>query len=101
MTLSPFLTSVVGRVVKRRIGGVYSVNRDETEGRRVSMQDWDKLAEALKIAWAALPADERARLEPEIRREHDALLSIRDGVAPSSPPRPELALAYSLLHDDP
>jgi hypothetical protein len=65
------------------------------------MQDWHKLAEPLRIAWAALPADERARLEPEIRREHDALLSIRDGVAPSSPPRPELALAYSLLHDDP
>jgi hypothetical protein len=65
------------------------------------MQDWDKLAEALKIAWAALPPDERARLEPEMRREHDALLSIRAGGAPSSPPRPELALAYSLLNDDP
>jgi hypothetical protein len=65
------------------------------------MQDWPKLAAALKIAWAALAPEERAHLEPEIRREHDALLSIRTGVAPSSPPRPELALAYSLLHDDP
>jgi hypothetical protein len=65
------------------------------------MQDWPKLAAGLKKAWNELPPDERARIEPEIRNNHDALLSIRAGVAPPSPPRPELALAHSLLHDDP
>ena len=65
------------------------------------MQDWPTLAAELKKAWAALPPDERARLEPELRSNHDALLSIRHGVAPPSPPSRELALLYSLLHGDP
>jgi Calcineurin-like phosphoesterase len=65
------------------------------------MQDWPILATELKKAWNALPPDERARIEPEIRNSHDALLSIRAGVAPPSPPNRELALAYSLLNDDP
>ncbi len=65
------------------------------------MQDWSKVAAEMKEAWNALPPDERARVEPEIRRNHEALLSIRAGVAPASRPTPELALAYSLLHDDP
>jgi hypothetical protein len=65
------------------------------------MEDWHILAAELKKAWNALPPDERARIEPELRNNHEALLSIRAGVAPSSPPKRELALVYSLLHDDP
>ncbi|MGD0453044.1 MAG: metallophosphoesterase [Solirubrobacteraceae bacterium] len=65
------------------------------------MQDGSKVAADVKEAWNALPPDERARVEPELRSNHDALLSIRAGVAPASRPTPEMALAYSLLHDDP
>jgi hypothetical protein len=65
------------------------------------MQDWPKLAVELQKAWDALPPGERARIEPKIRESHQALLSIRSGVIPPSPPKPELALAYSLLHADP
>jgi|SRR5947209_8149957 len=64
------------------------------------MQDWSDLAAAWKETWNALPPDERARAEPEIRANHEALLSIRAGVAPPSPPKRELVLVHSLLHDD-
>src|SRR5271168_212987 len=77
------------------------VNPRQDRKGRLPMQDWHRLAAELKKAWNALPPDERARIEPEIRSNHDALLSIRAGVAPATPPTPELALAYSLLHDDP
>jgi hypothetical protein len=63
--------------------------------------DHAKLSAEWKRVWSTLPPGERARLEPEIRRSHDALLSVRAGVVPPSPPTRELARVYSLLHDDP
>ena len=65
------------------------------------MQDYDKLSAEWKKVWSTLPASERARLEPKIRGNHDALVSIRAGGAPPAPPVRELAPIYSLLHDDP
>ncbi len=65
------------------------------------MQDYAKLSAEWKRVWNTLPPDERARLEPKIRENHDALLSIRAGAVPPSPPVRELSHVYSLLHDDP
>jgi len=65
------------------------------------MQDYAKLSAEWKRVWNTLPPDERARREPKLRANHEALLSIRAGVFPPSPPVRELAYVYSLLHDDP
>jgi hypothetical protein len=65
------------------------------------MLDYAKLSAEWKKVWNTLPPNERARLEPKIRNNHDALLSIRAGVIPPSPPVRELAHVHSLLHDDP
>jgi hypothetical protein len=65
------------------------------------MRDYAKLSAEWKKVWNTLPPNERARLEPKIRNNHDALLSVRAGVVPPSPPVRELAHVHSLLHDDP
>src|ERR1700722_2713198 len=65
------------------------------------MQDYTELSKELKKTWAALPPDERARLDPILRTSHADLLRIRDhGVVQSQPVR-ELSLVHSLLQDDP
>jgi hypothetical protein len=65
------------------------------------MQDYTALSTELKRIWSNLSPAERARLEPMIRTSHADLLRIRErGIVQAQPIR-ELALTYSLLHDDP
>ncbi len=65
------------------------------------MQDYTKLSTELKTAWNDLSPAKRARLEPMIRTSHADLLRIRDRGTVQGQPTRELALTYSLLHDDP
>jgi hypothetical protein len=62
------------------------------------------LQQQVKAAWAKLPADLKARLEPQIRAAHEYALALRNrAIAPTTiPPIPhQLFMVYSLLHDDP
>jgi hypothetical protein len=57
----------------------------------------------VKAAWAKLPPDLKARLEPQILAAHQYALAVRNrAVPPTTPPvRHQLLMMYSLLNDDP
>ncbi len=67
------------------------------------------LRQQLRSAWAKLPADMKARLEPQIMDAHNHMLLVRNFgrtgatqlVTPKTRVRPELAMVHSLLMDDP
>lgn len=67
------------------------------------MKDYTRLQQQVKAAWAKLPKDLQARLEPQILAAHEHALRVRSrAVLPTTtPPRHQLAMIYSLLHDDP
>jgi hypothetical protein len=73
----------------------------------------------VRAAWAKLPPDLKARLEPQILAAHENMLHVRNNATsqstdasmlragdravsqPGPPARPELLMLYSVLHDDP
>jgi hypothetical protein len=61
------------------------------------------LQQQVKAAWAKLPSDLKARLEPQIFAAHQYALHVRNRtVPPTTPPvSHQLVMVYSLLHDDP
>jgi hypothetical protein len=72
------------------------------------MRDHRLLQQQVKAAWAKLPPDLKARLEPRILASHQHLLSMRS-LAVAAPPAPappapvhrQLLTVYSMLNDDP
>jgi hypothetical protein len=62
-----------------------------------------QLQQQVKAAWAKLPDDLKARLEPQILAAHQFALGVRNRtIPPTTPPPPhQLLMMYSLLHDDP
>lgn len=67
------------------------------------VKDLAALQQNVKAAWAKLPPDLRARLEPRIRAAHEYTLAVRNRtVSRDIPPPPQqLVMLYSLLNDDP
>jgi hypothetical protein len=69
-----------------------------------NMRDHRLLQQQVKEAWAKLPADVKARLEPQILAAHQQLLSMRTLGVAAAPPAPvhrQLGMVYSMLNDDP
>jgi hypothetical protein len=67
------------------------------------VRDHTRLQQQVKAAWAKLPADLKARLEPQIRAAHEHLRTVRDlrAAAPKPPVSRQLLMVHSLLNDDP
>ena len=67
------------------------------------MKDLSRLREQVKAAWAKLPPDVKAKLEPKIRAAHLHALAVRNKTvsAVARPPHRELLMLHSLLNDDP
>ncbi len=67
------------------------------------MKDLNRLRQQVKAAWAKMPKDVQAQLEPKIRDAHNYVLGVRSRTvsAVTRPPHRELVMLYSLLHDDP
>ncbi len=66
-------------------------------------KDYALLQQSVKAAWAKLPPDLQARLEPQIRAAHEYTVNVRNRtISPDMPvPNQQLVMLYSLLNDDP
>ena len=66
------------------------------------MKDLNRLQQQVKAAWAKLPKDVQAQLEPKIRDAHNYVLGVRSRTtsAVTHPPHRELVMLRSLLHDN-
>lgn len=73
------------------------------DGNLLRQDDLNRLRQQVKAAWARLPKDVQARLEPKILEAHNYTLGVKaktTAVLKRPPPR-ELLMLHSLLHDDP
>jgi hypothetical protein len=66
------------------------------------MKDLNRLRQQVKAAWAKLPKDVQAQLEPKIRDAHNYVLGVRNETmaAVAHPPDRELVMMHTLLHDN-
>lgn len=66
------------------------------------MKDLNRLQQQVKAAWAQLPTDVQAQLEPKIRDAHNYALGVRSMAVSSltRPPDRALVMLQSLLHDN-
>ena len=69
----------------------------------MNAKDLEKLRYQVKAAWAKLPKEVQARLEPKIRAAHAHTLALRNkAITPAArPPARELLMLHSLLNDNP
>ena len=67
------------------------------------MKDLTRLRQQVRAAWAKLPKDVQAQLEPKIQGAHSYILGVRSRTASAvmRPPHRELLMLHSLLYDDP
>ena len=67
------------------------------------MRDYRLLQQQVKAAWAKLPPDVRARLEPQILAAHQQMLAVNTlgAEAAPAPVNRQLLSVYSMLNDDP
>ena len=68
------------------------------------MRDYSALQQKVKAAWAKLPPDVRARLQPQILAAHQQMLAVNTLGAAAPAPAPvnrQLMSVYSMLNNDP